>query len=129
MKIRGTARELAATLAGLPIEQAAQEALAAAAEQLAEMVRAALSTPAPTEARLPSVGHDAPWLRTGALRAGVSVQADGDRVRVLSADKAARAQEFGTARVPPRPVLGPAAAAHGPAIVDAVGQAVAELLR
>ncbi len=129
MKIGGTARDLAATLAGLPIEQTAQQALSAAAERLAETIRAALSTPAPAEPGLASIGHDAPWLRTGALRGSVSVQADGGRVRVVSADKAARAQEFGTARMPPRPVLGPAAAADGRAIADAVGLAVTELLR
>ena len=128
MKIGGTARGLAARLAELPIEQAGQEALAAAAEQLAQRVRAALSTPAPAAGE-PSIGHEAPWRRTGELRDGISVQVDGNRVRVVSAGKAARAQEFGTVRVPPRPVLGPAAAAQGQAIADAVGQAVAELLR
>ena len=128
MKIGGTARALAAKLARLSIEPAAQEALIAAAEQLAETVRATLSTLASTEEE--AIGHDTPWLRTGALRDGISVQADGgSRVRLVSADKAARAQEFGTTRVPPRPVLGPAAAAQGQAIAEAVGQAVAEQLR
>ncbi len=128
MKIGGTARALAEKLARLPIERAARAALAASAEQLAETVRAALSTPVPAEEAAP-LSHDAPWLRSGALRDGVSVQLDGDRVRVVSADKAARAQEFGTARVPPRPVMGPAAAAQGQVVADAVSQAVAELLR
>ena len=91
MKIGGTARELAAKLARLPIEQAARAALTASAEQLAETVRAALSTPVPAGEPTP-LSHDAPWLRSGALRDGVSVQLDGDRVRVVSADKAARAQ-------------------------------------
>ncbi len=129
MKIGRTAHGLALRLAGLSIEQVAQQALVAAAEQLAETVRVALSKPAPSQARHASIGHDAPWLRTGALRDGVSVQADGGRVRVVSADKAARAEEFGTTRMPPRPVLGPAAAANGQAVAEAVGQAVAELLR
>lgn len=131
MKIGGTARGLSAALAKLSVEQVAQTALAAAGGRLAEAIRAALSVkaPAPTGTKLSSIGHDEPWLRTGALRDGVSVQADGDAVRVVSVDQAARAQEFGTARTPPRPVLGPAAATHGRAIADAVGQAVAELFR
>ncbi len=122
---RMTPGQLAERLAQLPVDASARAALARQGEVLAEAVREALSEPAP--GGHDEAAHDVPWRRSGALRDSIGVQAAGDAVRVGSSDQAARPQELGTARMPPRPFLAPAASRLGEAIAEAVGAAVVEL--
>ncbi len=120
-----SAKALADALGRLPVDDAARQALEQGAVRLAAAVREALSAPAPEGHA--AVAHDTPWRRTGALQDSISHQLDGDIARVGSSDPAARPQELGTARLPPRPFLAPVATALGGAIAEAIGTAVAEL--
>ncbi len=115
-----TSGALAAHLATLPIAETIAASLGDAAAGLAETIREALSTP-------PSGPHDAPWAESGALRASIAYSADESGAAVGSDDPAAAPQEFGTATVPPRPFLAPAAAARGEMIARQVGAAAAAL--
>ncbi len=117
-----TPGELARRLGELPVEQATRDALEAAAGRLEAAVREALSQP-------PGGGHDAPWLRSGALRDGVSHLTDDDGAVVGSSDPAAAPQEQGTSRLPPRPFLAPTAARLGEELARGIGAAVAGVLR
>jgi hypothetical protein len=99
----------------------AETALSAAAERLADDVRAALSTP-------PGGPHDHPWLQTGALRDSVEVTLQASGAVVASTSPVAAYQEFGTATLPPRPTFAPLAASTGSALAQSVGYAVARSL-
>lgn len=127
MSNRMSAAALAERLGRLPVREAARDALEQGGARLAAAVRDALATPAPSGRG--EAAHDVPWRRTGALQDSISHQLEGDTVSVGSSDPAARAQELGTSRLPPRPFLGPAAAALGEEIARAVGAAVVELFR
>ncbi len=122
LEIKGLA-ELRERLQRVRVEEVMAQALAQQAERLAEVVREGLSQPPG------SGGHEQPWAKTGALRDNVGAQANGLEAVVGSSDKAAAPQEMGTATIPPRPFLAPAAAAHGADIAQAVGSAVAAALR
>ena len=98
-------------------------ALAGQAQRMAARVREGLSAPPG------GAGHDEPWLRSGALRDSVEAQANGLQAVVGSSDPAAVPQELGTAHMPARPFLAPAAAAMGEEVARAVGDAVAAALR
>ena len=111
----------AAALADLPISETLAAALAAQSERLAEAVRASLATS-------PGGPHEQPWSRTGSLQSSVASTADGLAAQVGSNDPAAAPQELGTATIPPRPFLAPAAAALAEPIARSVGQALAELI-
>ena len=115
-----TPRDLAEHLAGLPVAETIATALEAAAAGLADGVREALSTP-------PNGPHDAPWAETGALRDSITHSADATSAAIGSNDPAAAPQELGTATIPPRPFLAPAAAAQAADIARHVGDAVARL--
>lgn len=115
-------RELAQRLARLRPDEEAATALDGAAATLADAVRGRLSAP-------PGGAHDAPWLRTGALRDSIGHASDGFTAAVGSASAAAAAQEMGTSRLPPRPFLAPAAAEHGAGLAGRVGAAVVEAVR
>ncbi|MGI4941024.1 MAG: HK97 gp10 family phage protein, partial [Janthinobacterium lividum] len=105
-----TPGELAERLARLQIAKTQEAALEAAAARLAVAVRDALSA-VPGDA--PGHAHDAPWVRSGALRDSIGHAVDADRAVVGSGDPVAAFQECGTPRMPPRPFLAPAAAVLG----------------
>lgn len=65
-----------------------------------------------------------PLLRTGALRASISHEVHDLEAVIGSTSKIMAYQEFGTARIPPRPVIGPAAQRNKDAIIDLLGGAV-----
>jgi hypothetical protein len=113
-----TPGDLAAGLARLDLDAIANAALAAAAGDMADLVRALLS-------QEPGAPHDAPWQRTGTLETSINASADGPEALIGSADPVAVWQEQGTPRIPPRPFLGPVAAQSGAAAAEAVGAAVA----
>ncbi|MDT7950380.1 MAG: hypothetical protein RQ966_02650 [Acetobacteraceae bacterium] len=97
--------------------------LAQKAQRLAEAVQEGLSEPQG------SGDHEKPWARTGALRDSIGATVDGLEAAVGSNDPAAAPQEMGTARIPPRPFLAPAAASAGEEIARAIGSATADALR
>ncbi len=74
-------------------------------------------------------GTRKPWLQSGALRDSVGAQADGLQATVGSSDPAAVPQELGTAHMPARPFLAPAAAEMGEEVARAVGAAMVAALR
>ena len=144
-----TPRDLALRLARADLARAMGAALDVEAAKLADAVRARLGEPAPA-ARPPDTGapaawspdtgahgarpldtgaHGAPWLRTGELRDSIGHRADGLAAVVGSTSDVARYQELGTARVPPRAFLAPAAAENGAAVARAIGQAAADALK
>ncbi len=112
------ARDLAEQLRRLPVQEAMRSALARSAARLQDAVAEALSA-------APGGEHDAPWLRTGALRASISQHVDALDAVVGSNSDVAEFQERGTARVPPRPFLAPAAARMAPELARAIGAEVA----
>ena len=109
--------EFRARLDALDLDMAIDHGLRAAADHVAERVRAALSTP-------PGGPHQQPWLRAGALRESVGVSADDSSAVVASASPVAVAQELGTGKIPPRPFLGPTAAAETDAAVRHIADAI-----
>jgi HK97 gp10 family phage protein len=117
-----TSRELAARLGRADLARAMQQALEAEAAKLADAVRARLSA-------TPGDAHDAPWMHTGELRESIGHQVDQLTAAVGSTSDVALYQELGTARLPPRPFLAPAAAETGEGIAQAIGQAVADALK
>jgi len=62
------------------------------------------------------------------LRDSIGVSQDGDIVRIGSADPVALYQELGTVHLPPRPFLGPVAAAEGEGAAQATGSAVRDAI-
>ena len=122
LKISGL-NELRERLERLRPEEVMAPALAEQAERIATRVREGLSE------QPGGAGHDEPWLRSGALRGSVGVQAEGLQAAVGSSDPAAVPQELGTARMPARPFLMPVAAAMGEEVARAVGAAVMAALR
>lgn len=64
---------------------------------------------------------DDPLLRTGGRRDSIEVEQSGSTAVVGSADPVMLYQEQGTNRIPPRPVLGPAAHASGEKVAERVG--------
>ncbi len=122
LKISGL-NELRERLERLRPEEVMAKALAEQAQRMAARVRDGLSE-APGAA-----GHDEPWLRSGALRDSIGVQADGLQAVVGSSDPAAVPQELGTARMPARPFLAPVAAGMGEEVARAVGAAMVAALK
>ena len=93
-----------------------------AAQALQSAVKARLS-------HVPGEQHDAPWLRTGALRDSIGVDVGADEAVIGSNDPAALAQELGTRRDPPRPFFAPTAAESTSNMVGLVANKLAALLR
>ncbi len=122
LKITGL-NEFRERLERLRPEEVMARALAEQAQRMTARVRDGLSEPPG------GAGHDEPWLRSGALRDSVSVEADGLQAAVGSSDPAAVSQELGTAHMPARPFLAPAAAGMGEEVARAVGAALAAALR
>ena len=116
-----TPGQAAAALADLPIPETLALTLAAQSDRLAEAVRASLATP-------PGGPHEQPWSRTGSLQSSIASTTDGLAAQVGSNHPAAPPQELGTARIPPRPFLAPAAAALAEPIARSIGQALADLI-
>jgi HK97 gp10 family phage protein len=73
-----------------------------------------------TEAEKARLGYepDAPLLRTGDMRASIKSEAEGNEAVVGSNDEKLKYHEFGTDKMPPRPVLGPAAHYSTPRILS-----------
>jgi HK97 gp10 family phage protein len=67
-----------------------------------------------------------PLLRSGSLRDSISHEIEGDTAAVGSTSDVMVYQELGTERIPPRPVLGPAALRNKEKIQRILGHAVAE---
>ncbi len=116
-----TPAQAATALADLPITKTLTATLATQAATLAEAVRANLATP-------PGGPHDHPWRQTGALQASIMSTTDALTARVASSHPAAAAQELGTATIPPRPFLAPAAASLAEPIARIIGQTLADLI-
>ncbi len=102
----------------LDVEAVQEAAMGSVARQLSEAVRAELST-------IPGAPHGTPWLRSGELRESVGISSVPGGAVVGSTDPVAVFQELGTAHVPPRPFLAPAAQR----LEVAIGQQVAEAVR
>ena len=109
-------------LAQLDLVPTERSALGHAAAMLQDAVRQRLSD-------TPGEPHDAPWLRSGALRASITHEADDTEAIVGSADPVAIYQECGTRTDPPRPFLAPAGAAEAPRLATEIGVAVLGRLR
>ena len=69
---------------------------------------------------------DEPLLRTGELRDSISYQVDGLTATIGSPSDIMVMQEFGTIHIPPRPVLGPAAAENVSKISTLFSQAMSQ---
>jgi phage gpG-like protein len=117
-----TPGQAATAFRDLPVSETLGAALEAHTTELAEAVRGAL-------AATPGERHDQPWRESGGLQASIASSADGLVAHVGSNDPAAAPQELGTATVPPRPFLAPAAAEAGERIARDIGRTLAELLR
>ena len=91
LKISGL-NELRERLERLRPEEVMARALAVQAKRMAAQVRDGLSE------RPGGVGHDEPWLQSGALRASVGAQTDRLQAVVGSSDPAAVPQELRTCR-------------------------------
>ena len=119
-----TPGQAAIALTDLALTETLATALAVHTTELAEAVRNALAAP-------PGGPHDQPWRESGGLQASIESSADGLIAQVGSNDPAAAPQELGTATVPPRPFLAPAAAAAaaGERIAQDIGATLAALLR
>lgn len=78
-----------------------------------------------TEAEKARLGYpaDAPLLREGDLRNSIERDVQGLEAVVGSKSDIAVYQEFGTAKIPPRPVIGPAAFRNGKKIQKILGAA------
>ncbi len=77
-----------------------------------------------TEAEKVRLGYPAgaPLLRTGELRDSISHTTKGDRTVIGSTDQRMVYHEFGTNRIPPRPVLGPALFRNKTHIANGLGK-------
>jgi HK97 gp10 family phage protein len=71
---------------------------------------------------------DDPELRTGELRDSISRQVEGLEAAIGSTSDVMVWQELGTEKMPPRPILGPAAYANREKIEKALGHAVLHAL-
>ena len=78
---------------------------------------------------VPGDDHREPWKRTGHLEESIFYSVVGLVATIGSIDPAAKPQELGTARVPPRPFVAPVAATAGKAITDDIGRTVVCLLK
>jgi hypothetical protein len=116
-----TPGQAAAALANLPITETLTAGLEAAAARLADAVRNELATP-------PGGPHDQPWRRSGALQASIATSVDGLTAQIGSNDPAAAPQEHGTAVMPPRPFLAPAASVLAEPIAHDIATALTAIL-
>ena len=81
---------------------------------------------ASTEAEKARMGFplDAPLLRTGEMRDSIQHETNGFEAIVGSTDDKMVYHEFGTDKIPPRPVIGPAAFSNQEKIQEILGTAV-----
>lgn len=107
-----------ARLARLDLPAATARGTQAAATHIAESITQSLSHPPGTQRTLPA-------LRTGALRASITQHADASGAVIASISPVAVHQEFGTARIPPRPFLAPAAQRHADDAAALIAAAIA----
>ena len=115
-----TPRQAATALTDLPITETLAAALAIQAATLADQVRTSLATP-------PGGPHDHPWRKTGSLQSSIDHTSDGLAAAIGSNSPAAAPQELGTATIPPRPFLAPAASSAADPIARAIGQTLSDL--
>ena len=116
-----TPGQAATALADLPVAEILATTLAAQAATLAEAVRANLATP-------PGGPHNHPWRQTGFLQASIETNTDGLSAQIGSNHPDAAPQELGTATIPPRPFLAPAAISLAEPIARTIGQTLADLI-
>jgi phage gpG-like protein len=102
-------------------DRIANDALALAAQNLADDVRQALNTE-------PGGPHDHPWRQTGALHDSIGSQSEANTAIVGSTSEIARLQEHGTVELPPRPTLAPVAMQSAPTIAASIADAVQRAL-
>lgn len=122
LEIKGLA-ELRERLARIRVDEILSQALAEEAQRIAQAVQDDLSAP-------PGEGdHASPWRQSGALHDSVGAQTDGLHAVIGSSDPAAAPQEMGTANLPARPFLAPAAARMGEEAAHAIGAKLAAALR
>ena len=77
-----------------------------------------------------SVSATDPLLRTGELRDSIEVRrVDAERAIVASDDPVLAYQEFGTARIPPRPVIGAVLLRSKAKLESLIGEAAVRFLR
>jgi len=105
-------------LARLDLADTKARGLRAAGHLLHLAVTESLSHP-------PGANPALPALRSGALRASIAQASDGASALVAATSPVAVFLEHGTARMAPRPFLGPAAARHA----DGAAAAIADTLR
>ena len=109
-------------LGRLDMSAVQHEALEEAASVLKEAIRDSLSHP-------PGSTRDAPWLRSGTLRASIECQNDENIAVIGSSDPVAVDQEQGTGTIPPRPFFAPSAVEQGEQLAHEVARAIATELR
>lgn len=73
-------------------------------------------------------GDQNPLLRTGGMRDSIKAESSEAGFVVGSADEVLAYQELGTARMPARPVLGPALLNTAPALTEVLGGAIERTL-
>ncbi len=116
IRVSGLSDAIAA-LARLDLPAAQARGTQAAAQLLRDAVLDSLSHPPGTNPALPA-------LRSGALRASITAASDANGAVIASDSPVAVFQEFGTARMAPRPFLGPAAATHADDAARAIANAI-----
>jgi phage gpG-like protein len=116
IRIAGIADAIA-RLARLDLAGARADGLHAAASLLRDEVVLSLSYPPGTHPGLPA-------LRSGALRASIGAASTADGAVIASTSPVAVFQELGTARIAPRPFLGPTAAQQADRAAQAVADAI-----
>lgn len=81
-----------------------------------------------TEAEKSRLGYptNAPLERTGKMRDGITAESEGMEAVIGSKDETLAFHEFGTSKMPPRPVLGPAVIHNESAIKRIIGAAAVE---
>ena len=109
--------EVIARLARLDVAGAQARGLRVAAALLRHAVAQSLSYP-------PGQHPELPALRGGALRASIGAAAEDGGAIIFSTSPVALFQELGSARMAPRPFLGPAAARHADGAAGAIADAV-----
>jgi phage gpG-like protein len=103
------------------------EALEKAAKLVEEEAKHAIGTyefgwPRLAESTLAKKGADTPLLETGSLRDSYTHEVHGNEARIGSDQEKAVWFEYGTSKMPPRPVLLPAALKKEPEIVKILGE-------
>ncbi len=122
MAIQRDIAEFTRALAGLNLAEIQRAALAEQGRHLAEAVRDNLAHP-------PGGDHRFPWRHSGALAESIGDSADETTALVGSTSEIAPFLEHGTAAMPPRPFLAPAAMAGAGEAAHSVAAAIVTAIR